>query len=324
MMNQIATYFRELADGVAGGWNRFWFAKRDPQIVCLLRVLTGLLALYFVGSFTTELSTWFAANGILPSETIWRLTGESEFSVGGADSVYRWSYLHLVDSPSLLMVVHIAGLLVVLAYTVGLFSRITNVLSLVVVLSYIHRATVIAGMFEPVLAMLLLYLCFAPTDAIYSLDNILRRRRGSEWVKASVSANIATRLLQVHTAAFVLMMGHAKLTSGTWAAGNAMWWLIARTESRLVDLTFLHESIELLNMLSHSVVVVEILFPILIWFRLSRPLFLGISAIVWFVLILITGEVAFYAAVMVACLSFIDPAFVGAIFTTGRTEPTSS
>jgi hypothetical protein len=320
MMSAIFKYFRDLADGISAIWNRFWFGTREPHTLGLIRILSGLLALYFVGSFTFDLNTWFGANGILPSETVWRLTGESEFSVGGADSVYRWSYLHLVDSPVMLMVVHFVGLLVLLAFTLGLYSRITNALSFVVVVSYIHRAPVIAGMFEPVLAMTLLYLCFAPTGAVYSLDGYLRRRRGKENAESSnnntaaLSANIATRLLQVHTAAFVLMMGHAKMTSGTWAAGNAIWWLIARSESRLVDLTFLYDSTVIINMMTHSVVAIEILFPVLIWIRLSKPLFLGVTFVAWTCLVLLTGQVAFYAALMVACLSFVDPARIAALF----------
>lgn len=309
-MNAIAKYFRELTTAFGNGWNRFWFTPVDPFGVCLLRVLTGVMALWFVISFTPDLITWFGPNGLLPIESVQQLTADREALWNG-----RASYLYYVDEPALLWAVHVAGILVVAAFTLGLATRITNVLALVIVLSYIHRAPMVTAQFEPVLSFMLFYLCLSPCGQALSLDSWLKRNRAPEnpphqraHAALSLSANISQRLMQIHVAALYLMMGLTKLGgSDAWWAGEAMWWLIAHTESRLVNLTFLHRWDFLLNVWTLAVVSFELLFGILIWNRLARPLLLGLAIVHWLLLGLITGLLSFALMMLVANLAFVSP-----------------
>jgi hypothetical protein len=214
-------------------------------------------------------------------------------------------------------------MLVVLAFTLGLFTRITNVLSLVIVLAYVHRAPMITGPLEPILTMMLLYLCIAPSGSRLSLDALLRRRKlvrasGSEGQADdcdahSAAANISLRLMQVHLAGFYLMMGLTKLAGETWWAGEAVWWLIARTETRMLDLSFLHSHILAINLWTHVVVLFELTFGVLIWNRLARPLLLSAGVFVWISLALLTGLVSFCLLMLIANLCFVPPEYVRAV-----------
>ncbi len=317
-MNAIANYFSDLCESIGRGWNRFWFTPVDPLPLSVLRILAGCVAMYYLASYGFDLQRWFGPGGLLPAEAVRRLLGVSEFSpVEEQEAVFHFSYLYFTDSPGALWVMHGLGMLVAVLFTVGLFTRITSVLSLVAVLAYVHRGPMIAGPLEPVLTMVLFYLCFGPSGQYLSIDQLLRRWRANRNVaqqpdaeslpSKSVAAGIVLRLMQVHLAGLYLTMALTKLAGPPWWDGEAVWWLIAHTESRLVDLTFLHRSPFVLDAWTHAIVLFELLFPLLIWNRLARPLLLIVAVIMWGSLALITGLVAFCAMMLVANLAFVSP-----------------
>jgi hypothetical protein len=193
---------------------------------------------------------------------------------------------------------------------------VTSVLALIVVLSYFHRAPLVTGQFEPILAMVMFYLCLGPSGRCLSIDSLLARRKAAAAGPSAVdrlaptgsfAATVAIRLMQVHLAAIYLMMALGKLLGGNyepvWWTGDAMLWLVAKPESRLMDLTWLPQYV--LNAWTHLVVWTELLFPVLIWNRLARPLVLAVSTLVWASLAVATGLVPFCLMMVVANLAFV-------------------
>lgn len=315
------SYWQELSTALGDGWNRFWYTPRDPRGVCILRILVGVMALYYVLSFTSDLELWFGPQGLLPVDTVVRLTTDPNEQ--GMASLDRWSYFDLARQPSELWGLHYAGIAIVALFTLGVFSRVTSVLSTVVVLSYVHRAPMITGQFEPVLTLLMIYLCLAPTGACWSLDAWWQQRKqvqpqgkGTSEPAPSIMANVAIRLIQLHVAALYLIIGLTMLggTTGaeydpTWWRGEGMWWLIAKSESRLIDLTFLHGTTPtyVVNLWTHAVVALNLACGILLWHRLARPLLLILVTISWAGLALVTGLVSYCLIMAVAGAAFISP-----------------
>lgn len=299
-MNAITSYFHAVIEEIGQNWNRFWFARADVFPVCVLRIIAGMFGLLYVFSHTFDLLRWFGPEGLLPIETVRLLTG------GGPDAPtsFRLSYFNLTSDPTQLWILHVAGLVVLACFTIGFRARITGVLSLIVVLSYVHRAPMITGQVEAVLTMVLFYLMFAPTGACLSID--ARKETRSAPPEPSLAANISLRLIQLHLVAFYLAMGLSKLGASTvWWTGDAVWWLAARPESRLVDLTFLASAMPIVNIWTHSVVLFELSWPFLIWNRLARPLVIAISILMWGSLALVTGLVGFCALLVCLNIAFI-------------------
>lgn len=313
-MNAIANYLEDLSSTWGAAWNRFWFQPASPAGVSLLRLLTGTMACWFLLSFIPDLTIWFGADGLLPIDMVRQLTQSPTGDWNG-----RASYLYLSDDPRWLIAVHVAAMMVAVAFTVGFMTRVTSVLTLIVVLSYVHRGPVIMGLFEPVLTMLLFYLCFSPCGNRFSVDRWLANRRREkssshpipQGEQLSIVANVCQRLIQVHVAGLYLMMGLTKLGGEDWWGGEAMWWLIAHSDTRVVDLTFLHKHDYFLNLWTLAVVVLEIVFAFLIWRPLARPLLLSLAVLHWLSLGFITGQLSFSVIMLIANLSFIDPAMVG-------------
>src|SRR5262245_43805774 len=148
-MNRLAQYFSDLSTSIGESWNRFWFTPADPLPLAVVRIGSGLLGLSYLFSHTADLVRWFGPHGLLPIKAVQDIAS----GMDNPQVVFRYSYFNLTDSPELLWTLHGMGFVVLLAMTLGLLTRVTTPLALVVVLSYVHRAPMIAGQLEPVLTM---------------------------------------------------------------------------------------------------------------------------------------------------------------------------
>lgn len=317
MLRGILGYFRELFQAIGEGWNEFWFQRSDPATLGLIRVGAGLVALYFAGSYSLDLERFFGADGLLPAATVgeWLAPGENRW--------WRFSYFSLANGRADLWAMHVVSLLVLLLFTLGLFTRVTSVLALLVVLAYVQRAPMLTSQLEPVLCLVLFCLALGPSGAARSLDAWRARRRRAELpaaeralipeVPLSYGAHLAQRMLQVHLALIYPMMGLSKLLYSTntsdnvWLDGQAVWWLAAKPESRLFDLTSTLAALPKLgDFWSHVILAVELSFAVLIWIRLARPLVLLTSTVVWLSLAVLTGNIPWAVLMIVANLAFVS------------------
>lgn len=303
----VRAYLQELLSRFGRGWTQFWFNPIDPLTLCWLRILSGGMLCYWLATITPDLLHWFGPQGLVPVETVRQMMG----------STPRFSYLDYLSAPSELWSAHVVALAVAVCFTLGLLTRVSAVLSLVIALSYMHRAPMITDRMEPVLVMVLAYLCLAPCGAYLSLDRLWKSKRAAdvpEWKrkelnepKKSVAANIATRLTQLHLAAIYAMMALAQLQGAPWWEGTAIWWLMANDSSRLIDLTALQAYPDLIHAWTHGTWLAEFTFPILVWHPLVRPLVLIAVTLMWVYLIAITGLVSYGLMMIFAGLAFVSP-----------------
>jgi hypothetical protein len=308
-----------LVERFGNGWNRFWFTPADPLPLCAVRIGVGGLALLLLASLTPDLARFFAAGGLIDVET-----GTLEQIRGDTAGL---SYLWYLQTSVELHVAHALGMLVVLAMTVGLWTRVTAPLALVVLLSYIHRGPILASQAELVLAMALLYLAIAPCGAVWSVDWLLARRKAQgkamlvarleQSARPSLSAAVPLRLLQVHLALVYAWMALAKLNDGAfgdgeayyvWWQGHAVWWLAAKPQSPLVDFApLLADHMFVVNLWTHAILAFEIAFVLLIWNRTARPVLLLVAVPVWLSVALLTGLATFCLAMLAVQLAYVSP-----------------
>ena len=279
-------------------WEAFWFEPTDPAPLGLIRLLLGGLLVVYLASWTPVLVKWMGPAGLLPGATVARITGSPW---------WRLSYFYGCTTPALLYAAHFAGLAVVLLMTVGWRARWTTPASLIVLLAYVHRLPLVVGLFETISVFLLVYLSVGPSGAAFSWDAWRRRSVSAvpHW-----SATVARRLMQIHLAALVGLMATTKLAGLVWWNGEAMWWSIARTEVRLVDLTFLHAipAFYLVNFWTHAIVAIELTFPVLVWLPRTRRIWCGLLAGDWLLQVLVTGNLPAAVVLAVGLLAFADPA----------------
>ena len=218
-----------------------------------------------------------------------------------------FSHLFFMQSDGMLWVAHVICLVLVLLVALGIYPEVSTPIAFLIVLSYIHRGSILTGLFEPVLCMLLLYLSLAPKA---SLRSLMREGDGPPTWRA----NVVTRLIQVHLCGFYLLIGLSKLGTPVWWTGEASWFLITDAQQRLVDVSLLSERTYLLNAITHAWVLFDLLYPLLIWNRLARPLLIAVSLLVWLWTGMVTGLVGFAALMIVANLAFVPAETVASWF----------
>ncbi len=304
MIGAVSQYLSTLSKNCGETWNSFWFQPADPLPLSLIRLLTGGVTLYWYLTLAPDLDQFFGSGGLLPVETVRQLEGSFASS--------EWSYFNHLSNRSELWTAYWLGAAVILAFFVGCFTRLAAPLTLIVVLATIHRAPPITGQVEPVLAMALFYLALGPSGARLSLDAWRAARRAPNGAtrpapinRSTIWTGVVTRAFQVHLAMFYATMGLSKLYSEQWWGGVGTWWLLTRSESRLVDLTLLHRHPYVINFWSHATVVVELAMATLIWVRVARPLLLVLSAVTLTLLTLVTGQVTFLLMMLIANLIFL-------------------
>jgi len=120
------------------GWNRFWFSRTDTYVICVMRILTGWMLFYTHLVWSKDLLTFFSSGGVLPSKYIQAFHGHSAFA---------WSHFFWIESgwlglseATLIWLLHGIALSVFACFTLGLFTRMTAILSFLFSVSYANRA----------------------------------------------------------------------------------------------------------------------------------------------------------------------------------------
>ncbi len=316
MRNAVLNYFRQFLDGQA--WNQFWYEARDARTISLMRIGVGSIALFTLLCYTPDLINFFGPNGLAPAGTIEAISLDEPMA-GGQVRIAHGRYLMAINylawfenEPSMLWVAHGVGIAVLLAFLVGYRTRVTSVLALVVMLTYFHRGQVFNSQLEPIVSLVMAYLCLGPCGAYYSVDRWLAtRREGETPVAPSIGANIATRLMQIHLSASYIMMAFGKLvrlgvTDGAvWWTGDAAWWLIAKPGGSLVDLTWLHAHPFVIDAWTQAIVFFELAFGVFVWKRWARPALLALAVPMWLSLAVLTGLIPWCLMMLVANFAFV-------------------
>jgi hypothetical protein len=146
-----------------------------------------------------------------------------------------------VTNPREMVFVHGLVLSIILLFTLGVFTRVTSVLTWIAVLGYIHRTNQILFGMDTMMNILLIYLMIGNSGAALSVDRLIARYRAArasirrcgtidEPTRAflaqappSTGANFGIRLIQVHFCFIYLASGCSKLLGANWWNGMAFW-----------------------------------------------------------------------------------------------------
>jgi predicted DCC family thiol-disulfide oxidoreductase YuxK len=333
LLNDLAIYLAELAGAARKGWNAFFFSPADPTAVGLIRMAVGLLAFWNLLVFGIDLDDYFSTDGWADPGTIRMTQGPTV-----------WSFWFLVPD-SWLRLVWLGCLVVLGLYTLGWFSRLTAVVGWMIVVSTVRRVPIALYGFDQVLSTLALYLAVTGASGqAVSLDRFWRRWRQARAnarhpVKLSdhagrrvspdepgvpsptVSANLALRLIQLHWVVIYGIAGLAKLQGPSWWNGMALWGTMTAGEFVLLDFTALAAWPLLINLLTHASLTIELLYPVLIWVRIVRPLWLaGVVAMHLGIAVISPGLTEFALAMLAGNLAFFSSTWLRGL-ATGPTQP---
>lgn len=311
-MTPLFRYFRELWAAALEGWDHFWFTSADPATLGLIRICAGAMLFWTHLVWSVDLTGWLGPHG--------RLT--PAFNALHHNSFFGWSYLNWITDPTLLWIAHVIALIVLAMFTLGLFTRVTSLLTLLITISYAHRAAGTLFGLDQINGLLALYLAVGPCGAAFSLDAWLWPKWASDGLGAgqgSVLANLAIRLIQVHMCVVYFFAGTGKLAGVTWWDGTAIWGSLASYEYQTLDCTWLAAWPWAINFLTHLTVFWEVTYPFLVWPRWTRPIWVALSIPLHLGIAIALGMVEFGLIMIVGNMAFLSPELVREMV--GSTDP---
>lgn len=311
LSSMIIDYCRQWVDL----WNRFWFVPADPALLAVIRWLAGGIIFYTHLVWSLELPTFFGSQAMIPPA----------YRAGLVDGThFVWSHFDWLPSDGWLWPVHVLGLVVIFLFWIGAWTRVTAVLTALLVISYANRTTGAQFGLDQINGFLAMYLAVGPSGARLSVDRwwALRRGRAGQGGRGSmigdpmgspdglVSANIALRLIQVHMCVVYLFAGLGKLQGDTWWLGQALWGAFASAEYQTMDFTWLAHHMAFVNLLTYVTLVWEVCYPFLVWPRLTRPIFIAGAVAAHAGIGLTMGMLTFGMIMIVGNFAFLSPTWV--------------
>ncbi|MCE9567384.1 MAG: hypothetical protein K8U57_35740 [Planctomycetes bacterium] len=249
-------------------------------------------------------------------------TGHAGFSV----------WFHVTD-PTQMALIHAGIIVLIVLFTVGLFTRVTSVLVWVACVGYIHRTQQVLFGMDTMMNILLFYLMIGNSGAALSIDRVIARYRATRaslrrsgtidpntraflaCPQPSVGAGFAIRLLQIHVCFIYAAAGFSKLKGEGWWSGQAFWDVIVNPEFTPMNtawyeglLRWIAGSKPLYHTLCTfavwSTLAIEICIPFLVWTK-ARWLVLFLATAMHAVIGVIMGLNLFELLMIVMYLAFL-------------------
>lgn len=247
------------ARSVRAAWENFWFDSRsDDTLTALAAFRVGFCGVMFFCYLARafDVDFFFTGQGIFP---LWHKEGIEYFR-------YHPTFLTNAMSPLLVHGFHTLFLLCLLAQACGLFTRYAAVATYLLHMAFMNRTMPVMFGVDMIGTFFLLYLCFADTNARYSLD----ARLGRGVKRQSGMSHIAWRLMQVQVCVIYGFSGLEKMKGTRWWDGSALWDVLSIGNMQRFDLSFVAHVPFLLAASVYVVLSWEIYFPVLIWSKRFR------------------------------------------------------
>jgi hypothetical protein len=304
IVREILGYPGQLIGQYAAAWRAFVTDPIDTSMLGPIRAILGVLCLWSWINMGLDLQAWFGPEGWLPLA--------DAIAYRRSNLSWSWSLWDYVPQAAILPV-YLFGLFAILAWTLGGWCRVSGPIVWILIHSTVRRLPVMLFGFDAVLGTFVLYLAVTGTGGeSLSIDRWLARRKSAEpSPTAPLRGTVALRMLQLQMCLIYAAAGLSKLLGEPWWNGTAAYFLVANTEFRGVSiLESLGESHMLTALSTFFPLWTEILYPILIWPKLLRPLVLILTIAMHLAIATTLGLWEFSLAMIAANLAFVNGAWV--------------
>ena len=257
------------------GWSRvvdFFFAAQSDNWLTVLRVGLAVQVLLYCLSMWGDWSYLLAGMGsgligrelsevVLSGKSLliprlgWLVTIGSHFGLSEA-AVLDTARFCLVFAASFLLV--------------GLFSRTAAISTWLLHLASVKSGALLAYGLDNLTTIGLFYLMISPLPDTLSLDRILRKATP----KDPQFTGLLRRVLQIHLCIIYFFSGLSKCLGPGWWNGDSLWRALTHPPFNVIPPEILVKWSDLFPLVGISVWLIEIGYPVLIWTKKTRNVWL--------------------------------------------------
>lgn len=200
-------------------WQNFWFERVSPYPLAIFRIVFGILLTFnFAFQYLPQYQLFFGSEPIIAtSDVMYHRFGSLPvfdlFLLLPNEDSWRLGFLYFC-------------ILLSLFFAVGLFTRIVSVILFLCLLTLNNHFPMILHAGDNYCRLVLLFMCFAPSGAVLSLDKYFAFEKTSQ---TTVEA-WPQRLIQVQLTYVYLINWVYKVTSVQWTEGSAVYYATRLTQ----------------------------------------------------------------------------------------------
>lgn len=259
-------------DRLIQSWNTFWFSRLDARPLAMFRIaIGGLFSIWFL-FILPNWHRFFAGDGIVSLVS-------ADFPndrVNGPLSLFHWTEGWLP-----IEIFWPIAFAFCLAFTFGFCTRISTFGLLLMINAMVHRNPYIVHGEELVIRMCLLYCLFMDLGSVWSIDAWRRKQQGKTERTTILAWPI--RMMQINICLIYLISLPFKFYDDAgWVTGDAFHWTVASEMWGLGGMYWitLWGGGIVRKLFTFYTVIIETLFPTLVWFKPCRRYVLaGIAAL---------------------------------------------
>ncbi|MFT3926620.1 MAG: HTTM domain-containing protein [Myxococcales bacterium] len=242
--------------------DRWLHASVDARRLAFHRIALASLFVLDLLLAIPHVDMWWTDGGVLP------LTQRKLFAPAGTLSLLDW----LPSTPNVVWTCWAIALGQGVLLALGAATRLQAICVFVWAVSFDFRNAMILDGGDKIFRILLFLTIFMRSSEVWSLDAFVRRRRG--LAVATEVDGWCLRLVQVQMAALLWSAGVEKLSGTMWREGTAMYFILHLDDFAMHGPIpdFLRESLLFSRLTTWGSLLLEILAPLLVWFRETRRL----------------------------------------------------
>lgn len=282
-------------------WNHFFFTPQSPVPISLFRIIFGVCVCCTVILLHADWLDWFGVHSWVSLSTMTAIEPGVRlnlFTVMPQDDRWIGAFFWIFLGFAILL-------------TAGLWTRVSSVVVFLCLNSIQQRNLFMTHGGDTFLRVAGFFLIFAPAGAAFSLDRLIRVRRGLEGVEISPRAPWTQRMIQFELSLLYFTSFWWKMKGNTWPDGTALYYVTHIHALSRFPLPAWIQYPAILKVGSWFTLVLEFSLGVLIWFRPFRYPLLLLGLFFHLSLEYAFNIPMFQWDVMAAYVLFIDPADLG-------------
>ena len=279
-------------------WDEIFFAPQSPLPVALFRILYGFCAAATILLLHSDWLEWFGVHSWVSLPTM-----------RSVEPGVRLNLFTLIPQDDRWIAAFFwVSLLFTVLLIVGLWTRVSSIAVFLCLASIDQRNLFMNHSGDTFLRVTGFFLMFAPAGAAFSLDRLLRVRRGLESATITPVAPWAQRMMQFELMILYLASFWWKMKGNTWLNGNALYYVMHLHSVQRFPLPAWLQSAPLLKLASWYILALEFCLGTLLWIKRVRYPLLLLGLLLHLAIEYSINTPMFQWDVLAAYVLFLDPA----------------